>query len=451
MRFKSSKMDSRALSSLLAVSLLVVTGCSSGGSSNSGDEQPKSEKPAPEKTPEKLEPVTITIFNNAGSIKQQMETFVKAPVEKKYPHITLEILYSSTGATLKDLVAANQAPDMVYGLLDDSQYKLMMDLAPLIAKNKFDVNAIKPRLWEYANYFTGTTTIQNIPFLTSQHVMYYNKGIFDKFGVAYPKDGMTWDETYELAKKMTRTENGIRYMGFNFRHVLNFEQAQLPMPYYDEKTDKAAINSELWKRYFDNFARFYKIPGNELTKGKSELSVDTLFYRDKTVAMYAAHPMLGTLIGEMKAGNDLNWDMVSLPYFPEAPKQGTAPNMVGIGITVASKHQTDAFRVLEVLSSEDVQNQKAEGMYSESVRVNDAKARELFGKGTPELANKNTGALYYNNYAPSRKPNEYNPSLKSIATSSFVKIVQDGADTNTALRQAEEEMNKKIAEVKAMK
>ncbi|MDF2726221.1 MAG: transporter substrate-binding protein, partial [Paenibacillus sp.] len=210
MNIHSNKLGGRALFSFFAASMLLAAGCSSGGSSTGGDgnKQTAPEKTAPEQAPEKLEPVTITMFNNAGSIKQQMDDFVKAPVEKKYPHITLNILYSTTGATLKDLVAANQAPDMVYGLLDDSQYKLMMDLAPLIAKNKFDVNAIKPRLWEYANYFTGSAKIQNIPFLTSQHVMYYNKSIFDKFGVGYPKDGMTWDETYELAKKVTRTENG---------------------------------------------------------------------------------------------------------------------------------------------------------------------------------------------------------------------------------------------------
>lgn len=216
---------------------------------------------------------------------------------------------------------------------------------------------------------------------------------------------------------------------------------------------KAAVNSDLWKRYLENFARFFTIPGNELLRGKSqsELSDDTLFYREQTVAMYAAHPFLGTLVNEIKAGNNLDWDMVSLPYFPEAPKQGTAPNMVGVGITLTSKHKDDAFHILEVLASEDVQNLKAHGMASESVRVNDQKAREQIGKGIPELEGKNLSALYYNSYAPSRKPNEYNPSLKSLAISAFVKVVYDGVDINTALRQAEEEMNNKIAEVNAMK
>ncbi|NOU90117.1 extracellular solute-binding protein [Paenibacillus sp. LMG 31460] len=45
-------------------------------------------------------------------------------------------------------------------------------------------------------------------------VLYYNKDIFDKFGISYPRNGMTWDEVYDLAKKLNRTEDGISYRGF---------------------------------------------------------------------------------------------------------------------------------------------------------------------------------------------------------------------------------------------
>jgi multiple sugar transport system substrate-binding protein len=43
--------------------------------------------------------------------------------------------------------------------------------------------------------------------------MLLNKDIFNKFGVDYPQDEMAWSQTLDLAKKLTRTEGGIRYIG----------------------------------------------------------------------------------------------------------------------------------------------------------------------------------------------------------------------------------------------
>ena len=35
--------------------------------------------------------------------------------------------------------------------------------------------------------------------------VYYNKKLFDAAGVAYPKDGWTWDEFLDTAQKLTKT------------------------------------------------------------------------------------------------------------------------------------------------------------------------------------------------------------------------------------------------------
>jgi multiple sugar transport system substrate-binding protein len=55
-----------------------------------------------------------------------------------------------------------------------------------------------------------------MPVSTTSGALFHNKDLFDKFGVPYPKDGMTWDVLYELAKKMTRNEGGVQYKGFTF-------------------------------------------------------------------------------------------------------------------------------------------------------------------------------------------------------------------------------------------
>jgi multiple sugar transport system substrate-binding protein len=418
--------------SLLALSS--ITACSSNKAADGGSAVVE----------RKLEPVTITVFNIPNVTDAYFNEFMKGPVEKKYPHITLESVPNKKGTTLPELITANQIPDMVFGKVD-SKLQIMTDLEPMFKKYKFDVNKVKPRIWEAFVTLTGSEKKLFVPFTTSQHILYYNKGIFDRFGVAYPKDGMTWDQTFELAKKVTRTENGIQYLGFNFRDSLNFTQSpQKLLPLYDDKTGSAAINSEVWRNYFANFARFFEIPGHQMKSG--DLSKEELFTKDQRVALYAANVIFTTLLEE-KGASGLNWDVVSMPVFPDAPKQGSAPNTNGLGITVASKHPDDAFLVIDTLLSHDVQLLKARKAPNESVLVKDEQMQKEYGLDAG-LAGKNIKALFYNDYGPSRNPSDYNDVLNPISTKYFRKIVYDKVDINTALRQAEEEMNKAIEAAK---
>jgi multiple sugar transport system substrate-binding protein len=427
----------------------VAVGCSSNqastgsGGQDGGASKKQADAAAPAKPPE---PVKISMFNRGNTPKASFE-LMKAGVEKKYPFITFELVENEKGSTFEDLLAARTLPDIIYGKVTEKEGALI-DLAPLIKKHNFDVNRIDPYIWQAYVYITNTDKKLIIPWQANMQVMYYNKDIFNKFGVAYPKDGMTWDETYELAKKLSRNDNGTKYMGFNLRAGLNFSQSQLALPYFDDKTGKSAVNTDGWKQYFANFSRFFQIPGNELTAGKSELDQDAVFSKDKRVAMYAAHPQFPQLVEAEKGG--LNWDLVSLPYFPAYPKQGTQPNTNGFGITITSKHPDEAFMAIEALLSDDVQLLKDKELASGPVLKDNKEIMKVFGQGFG-LTGKNVAASVFNSFAPSPKPNEYNEIISSIPVKYFKQVVQDGADINTALRGAEDEMNKKIAEYNATK
>lgn len=423
-----------------------ITGCSSSNGSTKGGDQAN-----PPEAPKKQEPVTLRLFNLAGTTKENFDTKIKGPIEKKYPHITMEFVLNQKGTTLPELAATNTLPDIIFGKLSDRD-KMMIDLSPLIKKHGFDTSRVKPVLWQAFQYMTDTdqkTTF--IPFVTNMHLLQYNKDLFDKFGVGYPKNGMTWDETFEMAKRLARTENGVKYLAFNVRMNLNFTQTQLLLPFYDDKTTKPAFSTDAWNKYYANFARFFTIPGNEATKAGNELANDNLFLKDRRVAMYAAHGLFSTYSQMASEKNPMNWDMVSLPTFSGAPKQGTSPNANGLGITVTSKHQDDAFLAIQALLSDDIQLANARTGY-ESILANDAKQQAEFGKDMPDMAGKNISALFYNHYAPTPKPNLYNYRLsREVPYAHFQSVVWGQADINTALRNADEQANKIISEVNSTK
>jgi multiple sugar transport system substrate-binding protein len=49
---------------------------------------------------------------------------------------------------------------------------------------------------------------------TGSVVMFYNKQLFDKFGVPYPKDNWTYEDFKSTVEKMTRKDGGTQYYGF---------------------------------------------------------------------------------------------------------------------------------------------------------------------------------------------------------------------------------------------
>jgi multiple sugar transport system substrate-binding protein len=100
---------------------------------------------------------------------------------------------------------------------------------------------------------SGGGKLYALPISILTQVMYYNKGIFDKFGVPYPKDGMTWDKTLELAKKLDREEQGQQYFGFaaSPSHILG--NNQLSLPYVDIQTEKPTFLNDGWKRLIDTY------------------------------------------------------------------------------------------------------------------------------------------------------------------------------------------------------
>lgn len=62
-----------------------------------------------------------------------------------------------------------------------------------------------------------------IPLDFTPMVMYYNKRLFDEAGVPYPREGWTWDDFLETARKLTVFPEGARspaQYGFNFENAM---------------------------------------------------------------------------------------------------------------------------------------------------------------------------------------------------------------------------------------
>lgn len=105
------------------------------------------------------------------------------------------------------MITSGEAPDVINLGLEGARMAISNDLLlPLD-----DIVAADPGLSklkeEYApsllEGFSDGGTLYGLPGGTQTMVMYYNKDIFDQKGIAYPKDGWTWDDFMETAKALT--------------------------------------------------------------------------------------------------------------------------------------------------------------------------------------------------------------------------------------------------------
>lgn len=407
--------------------LLLVAGC--GGSETT-------ETPLADPKPQ---PVTIRIGGNPGQISaDEVTRYIAEPVKKKYPNITVEFVsFATAGQNLTDLVAAKQAPDLVAnGIVNVTKdfipLGLAYDMTELIKKNGFDANRIQPVYFDAIRTASGQTGIIGIPIWNQAFGLVYNKGLFDKFATAYPKDGMTWDQVRDTASKLTRNEGGVQYYGLWVDDVYRGAN-QLSLPFADWKTNKSLLQSQDWKDLFTLWASLYQVPGFA-AKGTDYRK---MFYQGKLAMMSGSTSTAQTML----TYPEVDWDVVTYPENPKAPGAAQRVTDFDLFMTATSANKDAAFQVISVVLSDDVQRQISRNGRMSSLK--NADIQNEFGKDIPQFQTKNVRAFTKPKLA-AMPEYKYNVNLDMIVNDAFNTVLYDGKDINTALRDGEEKMNQAI-------
>jgi len=424
----------KLLSTLLGISLLAACGAGSkeGGPAQTEDANAKS--PAQQlKAAQPKELVIYNASNSTATLEAFLDTDQGKEIKAKYPDLTIQLVATGKGMEPQNIIASGQPIDIImnsvfsYPVLLEAQ--LIGDISDIVKKYHYDLNRIESTFIDVQRQLDNGK-IYGLPVSNAGVALFYNKDIFDKFGVPYPKDGMTWDETYELARKMTRTDSGIKYYGFATRYPFMYNVNQLSLSYYDLKADKMTVNNEKFKMFFDNFVRFEQIPGNE------KVNTD-MFNKEKVVAMMAYQS------GKWDFDS---WDMVSMPTFNDAP--GVGPQGYGTywNIASTSKNKDFAFELLAHLTSDEVQKKFAKGGAIPVVNTPDV--IQSLDKDSGRFKGKNLNAFF-----PSKRPvpsyvTKYDNAISKHMTAAYTAVAEGKKDVNTALREAEEQAMKDIAAIK---
>ncbi|QGQ94136.1 sugar ABC transporter substrate-binding protein [Paenibacillus psychroresistens] len=239
-------MKKRILISMLSTFLMatiVLSGCSKKEETAASSTKPTTEATvAPDATAAPAETTAPVAEEISGKVTYaqwgtaEETTQAKALLKEfnlKYPKVEVEVISKDWGTYWTSLTAQAASKDLpdVYKIsfaYVEKYAKLgaMKDLTDLIASNNFDLNDFEPALLA-AHQFEGKQV--SLPRDANIVEFAYNKGLFEDpktnpSKAPFPTGEMTWDQTLEIAKKMTLDKNGKNptEAGFDAKNIVQW-------------------------------------------------------------------------------------------------------------------------------------------------------------------------------------------------------------------------------------
>ena len=185
--------------------------------------------------------------------------------------------------------------------------------------------------------------VYTLPFRSDFWVLYYNKDLFDKTGVAYPTNDMTLAQLDEAARAVTSGFGADKVYGTHY-HVWR-STVQLP-GILDGQHTLVDGTYDFLKPYYE---RVLALQNDGVIQSYATLKTSNTHYSGPFFnAQIATLPMgswfIATQIAKVKSGESkaTNWGVVKFPH-PEGVEAGTtAATITGISVAANSKKQDAA-------------------------------------------------------------------------------------------------------------
>ncbi|MBP1845156.1 multiple sugar transport system substrate-binding protein [Rhizobium petrolearium] len=182
--------------------------------------------------------------------------------------------------------------------------------------------------------------IYALPFRSDFWVVYYNKDIFDKAGVSYPTNDMTWAQFDQIATKLTGGMGTNKTYGALF-HTWR-STVQLP-GILDGKHTLVDGDYAFLKPWYERALALQKegvVPSYASLK-TSNTHYSALFFNGTIGMLPMGTWFIGTQIAKVKSGESKskNWGIVKYPHPEGVPAGTTAAQISGLAVNENSDHK----------------------------------------------------------------------------------------------------------------
>jgi len=271
--------------------------------------------------------------------------------ETQNPDIKVELIsapWSSYFDKIQAMMAAEDAPDVMFlhTIPSWAAKEVLQDLSAFISDSNFPVESYNAEL---LSTFTYKGKIYGFPRDNDTSVLFYNKDLFDKAGVAYPDYSWDWDKFLDASQKLTERDNKGRIIQYAL--VLERNKWQLWVYMNGGRLVDDLDNPTkcvLYERNVVEAITFLKdlvleyqvIPS---PAGLAQLGSSAELFTTGRVAMVISN---AAQISSFVTNKDLHFGIAPLPY---RIKRANSLGGAGFVMYSKSKYKTEAWKFMQFL------------------------------------------------------------------------------------------------------
>ncbi|MGI6543261.1 MAG: extracellular solute-binding protein [Limnochordia bacterium] len=239
--------------------------------------------------------------------------------QEKHPELEVQLLLEYS--KLPVLIAAGSPPDVTWqgaaGYSNAAQ-GWFLDLSPYVARDESElaVRDFFPALWEHTQIGSMRW---GMPLSVNLGIYYYNQDLFDRRGVAYPRDSWVSSDFVNAARRLTYDTNGDN------EPDIYGASLELTNPTWFYAYGGPVINPEGTKSIFINPARekaleFYNDirntwgvePPKAVLQRYARSNASPIMFLNEHLAITFGG-IAGTL-GTIRSAAEFNWDVAAWPW-----------------------------------------------------------------------------------------------------------------------------------------
>ena len=192
-----------------------------------------------------------------------------------------------------------------------------------------------------------------LPFRSDFSVLYYNKDVFDKAGIAYPTNDMTWTQYEELAKKVASGAGTNRVYGTHdhtWRSIV-----QLPAV-LDGKNTIIQKDYSFLKPYYEMALRMQKdkVMMDYASLKTGSIHYSGVFENSQTAMLPMGTWFIGTLMADKDKGTtNVNWGIVKYPHADGVKPGTTVGTITSLAVNSKSIKKDAAWDFLKFFAGEE--------------------------------------------------------------------------------------------------
>ena len=194
----------KILSIMLTLVLIFSLAACGGSDQSGGDTTAENAEKSEESGDSSSEDGTVEITYATWGMETEMQEMVDLyNASQNQVHVTLQVTpLSEYGTLMNEVLGTEEGPDVLWAGLQTRLWGnagMLAELQDKVTEDQMDLSVFME--YPLKQNYVGDT-LYGIPCYTDSYAICYNKAVFDKYGVEYPKEGWNWNDYEALAEEL---------------------------------------------------------------------------------------------------------------------------------------------------------------------------------------------------------------------------------------------------------